>query len=162
MLKLKLQCFGHLVQRTDSLEKTLMLGKIEGRRRRDNRRWDGWVASPAQWTWIWANSGSWWWTGKPGLLQSMGSQSQTRLSNWTDWQPLWKTVWKFLTKLNILLTIRSSSGTHSCLPQGAENLSPHRNLHKDVYRSSIYNWQNLEATVTSLVNGKTNWGPSRW
>ena len=47
LLKLKLQYFGHLMQRTDSLEKTLMLGKIEGGRRRG---WDGWMASPTQWT----------------------------------------------------------------------------------------------------------------
>ena len=40
----------------------------------DNRGWDGWMASPTQWTWVWVNSGSWWWTGKPGMLQSMGSQ----------------------------------------------------------------------------------------
>ena len=40
----------------------------------DNRRWDGWIASPTQWTWVWASSGSWWWPGKPGILQSMGSQ----------------------------------------------------------------------------------------
>ena len=74
MLKLKLQYFGHLMWRTDSLEKTLMLGKIEGRRKRDNRGWDGWMASPTRWTWVWASSGSWWWTGKPGMLQSMRSQ----------------------------------------------------------------------------------------
>ena len=43
----------------------------------------GWMASPTWWTWVWVGSRSWWWTGKPGLLQSMGSQSQTRLSNWT-------------------------------------------------------------------------------
>ena len=40
----------------------------------DNRGWDGWMASPTQWTWVWASSGNWWWTGKPGVLQSMGSQ----------------------------------------------------------------------------------------
>ena len=45
MLKLKLQCFGHLMRKKDSFEKTLMLGKIEGRRRRDDRGWDGWMAS---------------------------------------------------------------------------------------------------------------------
>ena len=73
MLKLKLQFFGHLMRRTDSLEKTLMLGKIEGRRRRGRQRMR-WMASPTQWTWVWASSGSWWWTGKPGMLQSMGSQ----------------------------------------------------------------------------------------
>jgi len=46
----------------------------------DDRGWDGWVASPTQWTWVWVNSGSWWWTGKPGVLQSMGSQRV-----WNDW-----------------------------------------------------------------------------
>ena len=55
MLKLKLQYFGHLMRRTDSLEKTMMLGKIEGRRR-DDRGWDGWMASLTQWTWIWTSS----------------------------------------------------------------------------------------------------------
>ena len=84
MLKLKLQYFGHLMRRTDSLEKTLMLGKIEGRRRRDDRGWDGWVASLTRWTWVWVDSGSWWGTGRPGVLQSMESQSRTRLSNWTE------------------------------------------------------------------------------
>ena len=68
MLKLKLQYFGHLMWRVDSLEKTLMLGGIRG------RGWDGWMASLAQWTWVWVNSGSWWWTGRPGVLQFMGSQ----------------------------------------------------------------------------------------
>ena len=66
---------GHLMQRTDSLQKTLMLGKIlkvggEG----DDRGWDGWMTSLTQWTWVWARSGSWWWTGTLGVLQSMGSQ----------------------------------------------------------------------------------------
>ena len=73
MLKLKLQYFGHLMQRADSFEKTLMLGKIEGRRRRGCRGWDGWMASPTQWTWGWLNSGNWWWTGRPDMLWSMGS-----------------------------------------------------------------------------------------
>ena len=40
----------------------------------DGRGWDGWMASPTQWTWVWVSSWSWWWTGKPGMLQSMESQ----------------------------------------------------------------------------------------
>ena len=62
------------------MEKTLMLGKIEGWRRRgwQRMRWlddiNGWMASLTQWTSVWVNSGSWWWTGRPGVLQSMGSQ----------------------------------------------------------------------------------------
>ena len=51
-----------------------MLGKIEGRGEGDDRGWDRWMASLTRWTWVWVNSGNWWWTGKPGMLQSMGSQ----------------------------------------------------------------------------------------
>ena len=74
MLKLKLQYFGHLMRRADSLEKTLMLRNIEGRRRRDGRGWDGLMASLTQWAWIWANSGRWWRTGQHWVLQSMRLQ----------------------------------------------------------------------------------------
>ena len=49
----------------------------------DNRGWDGWMASPTQWTWAWASSGSWWWTGKPGVLQSMGLQEVDTI-DWTE------------------------------------------------------------------------------
>ena len=59
MLKLKLQYFSHLMRRADSLEKTLMLGKIEGRRIRGRQRMNGWVASPTQWTWVWVDYSSW-------------------------------------------------------------------------------------------------------
>ena len=71
MLRLKLQYIGHLMWRASSLKKTLMLWMIEGRRRRGG---DGWMASLTRWMWVWASSGSWWWAGKPGLLQSIGSQ----------------------------------------------------------------------------------------
>ena len=73
MLKLKLQYCGHLMWRADSLEKSLMLGKTEGRRRGGGRGWDGWMASLTQWTWVWANFMRQWRRGKPGMLQSMGS-----------------------------------------------------------------------------------------
>ena len=69
MLKLKLQYFGHLMQRADSFEKTLMLGKIESRRRRGRQRMR-WLDGITDLM----DMGSWWWTGRPGLLQFMGSQ----------------------------------------------------------------------------------------
>ena len=50
----------------------------------DDRGWDGWMAALTWWTWVWASSGSCWWTGEPGVLQSTGSQSRTRLSDWTE------------------------------------------------------------------------------
>ena len=51
----------------------------------DDRGWDGWMASPTWWPWVWVGSGSWWWTGKPGMLQSMSKESDmTERLNWTD------------------------------------------------------------------------------
>ena len=81
MLKPKLQYFGHLMWRTDSLEETLILGKIEGGRIRGwwRMRWLDVITDSM--TWIWVNSGSWRWTGKSGVLQFMGSQ---RLGH--DWE----------------------------------------------------------------------------
>ena len=86
MLKLKLQYFGHLMWRTDFLENTLILGKIEGGRRRGQWRTSWLMASLTQWTRVWANSGRWWWTGKPGVLQVYGvteSHTTERL-NWSE------------------------------------------------------------------------------
>ena len=98
MLKLKLQNFGHLMRRTDSLEKTWSFlfsfpdiscwERLKVGGEADDKGWDGWMASLTQWAWIWVNSVSWWWTGKPVVVQFMGSQIvrhdwATEL-NWTD------------------------------------------------------------------------------
>ena len=77
MLKLKLQYFGHLMRRTDFWKRPWSTVGGEG----DDKGWDGWMASLTQWTQVWASSGSWWWTGKPGMLQS--TKSWTQLSSWT-------------------------------------------------------------------------------
>ena len=71
-----------------------MLGGIGGRRKRGDRGWNGWMASPTLWTWVWVNSGSWWWTGRPGVLWFMGLQ---RVGH--DWatEPNW-------TELNFWIT----------------------------------------------------------
>ena len=90
MLKLKLQYFGHLMRRVDSLEKTLMPGGIGAGGEGDDRGWDGWMVSPTWWTLVCVNSRSWWWTGRPGVLQSMGSQRVRH--NWAtelNWTNCW-------------------------------------------------------------------------
>ena len=94
MLKRKLQYFGHLMWRTDSLEKTLMWERLKAGGEGDDRGWDGWMASPTRWTWVWVNSGRWWWTGRPGVLQSLGSQ---RVGH--DWAT--KLNWKFIFYIGV-------------------------------------------------------------
>ena len=91
----------------------------------DDRRWDGWMASPTRWTWVWVNSGSWWWTARPGMLQSMGSQRveqdwETEL-NWTE---LRKKLQVFKTKIHpkwsyfrvLLHAILHKKHMKNCLP----------------------------------------------
>ena len=84
----KFQYFDHLMQRNDLFESPWCWERLKARGAEDNREWDGWMASPTQWIWVWARSGSWWWTGEPGVLQSMGLQGvglgwATEL-NWCD------------------------------------------------------------------------------
>ena len=93
ILKLKLQYFGHLMWRTDSFEGTLILGKIEGRRRTGQQRMRLLDVSLTRWIWVWVNSGSWWWTGKPGMLQSMGSQTVGH--DWVTELNWWSTLTQY-------------------------------------------------------------------
>ena len=76
MLKLKLQYFGHLT----NLKRPWCWERLRAGGEGDDRGWDSWMASLTQWTWVWANSGSWWWTGRPGVLRFLGSQRV-----WYDW-----------------------------------------------------------------------------
>ena len=92
-LKLKLQYFGHLMRITDSLEKTLMLGKIKGRRWRDDRGRDGCMALPTQRTWVWVNSGSWWWTGRPGVLRFMSQRVRHDGASELIWWLIHVNIW---------------------------------------------------------------------
>ena len=95
-LKLKPHYTGHLMWRADSLEKSLMLAEFEGRGRGGDWGWDGWMASLTQQTWAWANSGREWRTGKPGMLQSMGSQRVRH-----DWANEPQQHWETMT-LNLI------------------------------------------------------------
>ena len=80
MLKLKPQYFGHQMWKANSLEKTLKLGKIEDRRRRGSRGWDGWRASVTQWTWIWATPGNSEGQGSLACCSSWGRREELDLA----------------------------------------------------------------------------------
>ena len=94
-LKLKLQYFGHLMWRADSLEKTCCWERLKAGGEGDDRRWDGWMVSSTQWTWVWKSSRRWWRTGKHGVLQTMGSQRVWH--HWATEQQ--KLSWQNLTML---------------------------------------------------------------
>ena len=74
MLRLKLQYFGHLMRRVDPLKNSQCCEGFWTGGEGDDRGWNGWMVSPTWWMWIWVNSRSWWWTGRPGVLRFMGSQ----------------------------------------------------------------------------------------
>ena len=83
MLKVILQYFGHLMRRTDSFKIPWCWERLKVGGEGDDRGWDGWIASPTWWTWVWVNSRSWWWTGRRAAVHGL-AKSWTRLSNWTD------------------------------------------------------------------------------
>ena len=87
MLKLKLQYFGHLIKELTHLKRHWCWERLKAGGEGDNRRWNGWMASLTQWRWVWLDSESWWLTGRPGVLQSLGSQrvghNWTTELNWT-------------------------------------------------------------------------------
>ena len=73
-LKLKFQYFDYLMWRITHWKRPWCWERLKARGQEDSRGWDCWMESPTWWTWVWASSRSWWWTGKPDMLQSMGSQ----------------------------------------------------------------------------------------
>ena len=84
MLNLKLQYFATSCEKLTHWKRPWFWEGLGAGWKGDNRGWDGWMASPTPWTWVWVNSRSWWWAGRPGVLWFMGSQSRTWLSDWTE------------------------------------------------------------------------------
>ena len=74
MLKLKLNSLATWCKELTHLKRPCCWERLRAGGEGDDRGWDGWMASPTQWTWVWLNCGSWWWTGWPGVLWFMGSQ----------------------------------------------------------------------------------------
>ena len=88
MLKLKLQTLATWCEELTHWKRPWCWERLKAGGEGDNWGWDGWMASPTQWTWVWVNFGSWWYTGRPGVLQSLGSQRVRH--DWTtelNWQP---------------------------------------------------------------------------
>ena len=98
MLKLKLQYFGHLMWRQTHWKRPWYWERLKAGGEGDDRGWDGWMASLTPWTWVWASSRSWWWTGKPGVLQFIGLQraghSWVTELNWIDVPSIANTQWE--------------------------------------------------------------------
>ena len=72
MLKLKLQYLATWCEELTHLQRSWCWKRLKVGGEGDDRGWDGWMVLPTQWPWVWVNSGNWWWTGSPGMLQSMG------------------------------------------------------------------------------------------
>ena len=84
MLKLKLQNFGHWCEKLTLWQRPWCWERLKVGGEGNDRGWNGWMASPTQWTWVWVNSRSWWWTGRPGVLAVLGvTKSQTQMNDWT-------------------------------------------------------------------------------
>ena len=101
MLKLKLQYFCPPGEKKWPMKRPWWWERLKAEGEGDDRGWDSWMASPTGWTWVWTGSGSWWWTGKPGVLQSMGLQrvghdwvTELTWANPKDWH-LWSEMEMF-------------------------------------------------------------------
>ena len=123
----------------------------------DDRGWDGWMASLTQWTWVWVNSRSWWWTRRPGVLQFMGSQCQTQLSNWTEMNLMW--IKHYLSdKFSAQFTLQLLRG---CWAQGSRRL-----LNQTYPPNRVYDEGMREGTwsrwVFLIVGVQWSWSSSYW
>ena len=110
----------------------------------DNRGWDSWMASPTRWSWVWVSSGSWWWTGKPGMLQSMGPQRvghhwATELS-WGLKQEIYKMGLGYLIEPERKEVLRNSQWWGTSKGQGAS------------WRANGQNGNNLSNTIKHSMN----------
>ena len=143
MLKVKLQYFGHLMWRTDSLENTLMLEKVEGGRRR-GWGWDDWMTLMTRWTWVWVNSGSWWWTGRRGVLQCRGCRVRHD----------WVTELNWCNSLHLLNPIHPYPTTHLATT-GLFSMSVslfHGHVHLCHVLDSTYKWCHICPSLSDLLH----------
>ena len=146
ILKLKLPYFGHLMWRVDPLERPWCWEGLGAGGEGDETGWDGWMASLTWWAWVWVSSGSWWWTGRPGVLRFMGSQRVrydwvTEL-NWTN------------SKYNLMCGFKRSFVTisqwMSCTSRRAFSLFCYVTL-KDKCRGAVHLYSEKILTKTIIL-----------
>ena len=116
--------------------------RLRARGEGDDREWDGWRASPTQWTWVWVSSRSWWWTGRPGVLQSMGSQRVRH-----DWatELNWTGIW---TKSPLMPIVVHRGLHHSCLKNNFRKMS--YNIQKRFWNFNFFSERRLQCGQTIL------------
>ena len=144
-----------------------MLGGIGAGGEGDDRGWDGWMASPTWCTWVWVNSGSWWWTGRPGMLQSMGLQ---RVGH--DWatELNWTEVSQKQMKYSLLLSPRGRSfsgqisSTLDPIPTpksswsvGNEQCSTLSNIPKIQILGDSFSWGNMQSYACVVWFADQHW-----
>ena len=105
----------------------------------DNRGWDGWMVSPTWWMWVWVNSGSWWWTGRPGVLRFMGSQRAGH-----DW--VTELNWTELNYHTLPFILAYLCTGIFCHPYREDCKHNHTNehIHTDIIHTDISWWQSLK------------------
>ena len=111
----------------------------------DDRGWDGWMASPTGWMWVWVNSWSWWWTGRPGVLWFMGSQRvghdwATEL-NWTELSNSTSLLFFCFLSLVFLGTVSGPSVLGNCVIAVRSIHAPYKHLMDELINKCVYKTQ---------------------
>ena len=140
----------------------------------DDREWDGWMASPTQWTWVWVSSGSWWWAGRPGMLQSLGLQTVAHdwVLNWTElrcW--LWAIprvpstfqgiAKQWVTRLLLGIFCLSLPGSHSALTAGFSGVTSQCRTgllsRSAIFMPLVARWDHWEKRIAFLSPGDSQY-----
>ena len=145
MLKLRLQYFGHLMRRVTHWKRLWCWEGLGAGGEGDDRGWDGWMASQNQWTWVWVNSRSWWWTGRPGMVRFMGLQRvghnwATEL-NWTE-ENIDIDLILLYERVDLIITSPTSSHNAYYL-----NVSPLATVTKDCSLKLYNSWNELRQLI---------------
>ena len=157
MLKLKLQYLATWCEELTHWKRPWSWERLKAGEG-DDRGWYGWMASPTQWTWVWVSSGSWWWTGRPGVLQSIGLQRvghdwATGL-NWTEGPPKsdqlrWRSPFHRMT--GSILSSVNTCDTHTELWHVVEVLSPPQSMHRKPLWLTPAPWTWQWVTLTKQI-----------